>query len=145
MWRFRARKAEDGFAVWDSHLSGWRSVQGLTEAEAWQQASDLDVLYDATGQRNSRDVRLVEEPVPVDVASWRPAGVLDVWVREGGQWWGRVRDDTGRIHWHSASDLRPAKPARPSPVDPVDLGDRAVPATSPTSRKVDPAQPPDPR
>lgn len=134
MWRFQARRTDNGFAVWDTQLSGWRSVQGLTETEAWQQASDLDILFDATGQRDPGNVRLLDEdPVPVDVAVWRPAGILDAWVREDGTWWGRIRDDTGRIHWHPAGDLRQsAEPDRPAePPRPADPAGRAVPATPP--------------
>jgi hypothetical protein len=30
-----------------------------------------------------------------------------VWIRDNGQWLGRVRDSDGRISWVAGDDLRP--------------------------------------
>jgi hypothetical protein len=43
--------------------------------------------------------------VPVERA-WQLAGVLDAWVRENGEWIGRIRRDDGRIVWIRAAELR---------------------------------------
>lgn len=48
------------------------------------------------------------EPRQVAAATWRPAGTLDVWIKDRGEWYGRVRDASGRVGWVPAADLRPA-------------------------------------
>jgi len=54
-------------------------------------------------------VRRLELPRLVETQpGWRLAGVLDVWLRDDGAWWGRVRDDQGVYRWHRAAALRPA-------------------------------------
>jgi hypothetical protein len=40
-------------------------------------------------------------------AEWHDGGVLDVWIRDNGEWLGRVRDPDGRITWVPGADLRP--------------------------------------
>ncbi|MDF2747229.1 MAG: hypothetical protein K0S98_1514 [Propionibacteriaceae bacterium] len=47
-------------------------------------------------------------PIPVESATWEPAGELDYWVREKAEWWGRVRGPDGNQVWIKATDLRPA-------------------------------------
>ena len=37
------------------------------------------------------DRRAVDQPEPVDVATWSHAGQLDWWVKERQEWWDRVR------------------------------------------------------
>jgi hypothetical protein len=54
------------------------------------------------------DRRVVDPPVPVDVATWSHAGTLDWWVKERQQWLGRVRGADGRQRWIKAVDLRSA-------------------------------------
>jgi hypothetical protein len=54
------------------------------------------------------DRRVVDTPVPVDVATWSQAGTLDWWVKERQQWLGRVRGADGKQRWIKAADLRPA-------------------------------------
>jgi hypothetical protein len=133
--RFEARPTDDGHAVWDKTLSGYRSARSLSKADAEAQASDMEVLYDAHGQRDPADVRLLDQPRTVDVAEWRrTAGVLDVWIRDNnGQWWGRVRDHAGQIAWYPAGDLRPTTPPTPdtSAAAPSDAR-RAPPGDAPS-------------
>ncbi len=81
----------------------------MTEAEASQQASQLDVLHDFYADRALDEVRRLEIPRLVECQpGWRYARELDAWVRDDGQWWGRVRDDRGVYRWHRATELRPA-------------------------------------
>ncbi|WP_272952543.1 hypothetical protein [Kribbella amoyensis] len=42
------------------------------------------------------------------VEAWRPAGVLDAWVRENGAWIGRIRLDDGQVVWIRDTDVRRA-------------------------------------
>ncbi|ONI79061.1 hypothetical protein BWI15_00345 [Kribbella sp. ALI-6-A] len=107
--RFTVRPAtgDDGpFAVWDNAVNGWRAT-GLDEVAAEEMKADLDLQYDAHGPRPAGDVRRAEPARPVQYADWHP-GELDAWIRDGGQWLGRVRDRDGRVSWIPASDLRPA-------------------------------------
>jgi len=60
-------------------------------------------------QYSEADRRVVDPPVPVDVAHLSHAGPLDWWVKERREWWGRVRVADGRQRWIRAVDLRPAK------------------------------------
>lgn len=106
--RFIARASDDGWGVWDSAVAGFRTPTCLTQDQATDQAAELDVQFDTYGQRSDSDVRWLEQPRDVEVAQWRPAGRIEVWVRERGQWYGRVRDADGHVQWHRAGDLRPA-------------------------------------
>ena len=95
--------------MWDAHANDWYGDWTLTEPEANRQAHDLDVRYDFYAERKPSDVRPLPEPRPVVLHGWQPAGELDVWVRDDGQWWGRVRDsETGLYGWHRADQLQPA-------------------------------------
>jgi len=69
-------------------------------------ATDLDIQYDAHGHRPA-DVRRVEPAQPIQRAQWH-SGELDVWIRDRGEWLGRVREPDGRVSWIRAGDLRPA-------------------------------------
>lgn len=113
--RFGVRPVPDGdgvFGVWDCAVNGWRG-KDLTEAAARQLAADLEVQYTAYGPRPADDVRRVEAAKPVEfVATWQ-TGELDVWVRDGGQWVGRVRDREGRFSWVPAGEVRPIAPDQP--------------------------------
>jgi hypothetical protein len=66
--------------------------------------SDADLEHIAEADR-----RVVDPPIPVDVATWSTAGQLDWWVKERQEWLGRVRGADGRQRWIEAVDLRPAK------------------------------------
>ena len=107
--RFTVRPADDGsgrFGVWDGAVNGWRAVDIDDETEAHRIASDLDVQYDAHGPRPADAVRRVDPAQRVEQAVWR-SGELDIWIRDNGQWLGRVRDENGRVNWIPGSDLRP--------------------------------------
>lgn len=105
--RFQVRQVEDGFGVWDTAVGGWRSVQNLSRAAADNLAADLDLQYGPYGIRLASEVRRCEPPRSVEARNWGAAGVLEVWVREGGRWWGRVRDGDGGRRWVPSDDLRP--------------------------------------
>jgi hypothetical protein len=107
--RFTVRPADDGsegFGVWDGAVNGWRAFGITTEKEAHKVASDLDVQYDAHGPRPADAVRRVEPAQRVQRAEWS-TGELDYWIRDNGEWLGRVRYEDGRIVWIPGSDLRP--------------------------------------
>jgi hypothetical protein len=87
---------------------GWRATD-LGEDEAHQQAADMNVIFNQYGQRSEDDRREVVPPMEVESASWSAGGVLDYWVKERHEWWGRVRSADGRQRWVKATDLRPAK------------------------------------
>ncbi|MPZ60414.1 MAG: hypothetical protein GEU93_03770 [Propionibacteriales bacterium] len=108
--RFQVRKTDQGYGVWDTAVNELCSGWDLTEAEANEQAHDRDVLYDRFNPRRPEDVRHVTPPKRVDVHKWVTGGALDVWVRENGEWYGRVRDKTGRLSWRHARELRPTHP-----------------------------------
>jgi hypothetical protein len=110
VFRFSVRQSPlpGRYGVWDSNANDWYSDWTLSEPEANRQATDLDVIYDFYGERKPRDVRQLDPPRPVNLYGWQPAGELDVWVRDDGQWWGRVRDEHGLYQWHRATDLQPA-------------------------------------
>jgi hypothetical protein len=110
MFRFSVRQSPlpGRYGVWDSHANDWHSDWTLREPEANRQVTDLDVIYDFYGERKPRDVRHLDAPRLVELHRWQPAGELDVWVRDDGQWWGRVRDEHGLYRWHRATDLQPA-------------------------------------
>ena len=104
--RFEARHLGSGlWGVYDPAVGGWLAVD-IGEDEARRQAMDLDVVFDTYGRRAAPDRREVRPPCDVDVATWRPAGSLDYWVRDRGVWWGRVRAADGHQVWIRASDLR---------------------------------------
>ena len=84
---------------------GWRAVD-LGEDEACRMAMDMDVVYNQYGQRTPEERREVRPPIEVEMATWAAAGTLDYWVRESGEWWGRVRGPDGRQIWIKARDLR---------------------------------------
>jgi YD repeat-containing protein len=84
--------------------------QYLAEQDAHDQAAELELQYDARGYRSAETVQRVDPSVPVERA-WQLAGVLDAWVRENGEWIGRVRGDDGRIVWIRAAELRQTKGA----------------------------------
>ena len=46
----------------------------------------------------------------VESATWSSAGELDYWVRERGEWWGRVRGPDGHQRWMRGRDMRPSQP-----------------------------------
>ena len=55
----------------------------------------MNVIYNQYGQREEKHRRKVEPPCDVKSATWRAAGQLDYWVKERGEWWGRVRGADG--------------------------------------------------
>ena len=64
--------------------------------------------YDFYAECKPSDLRPLAVPQPVVLYGWQPAGELDVWVRDDGQWWGRVRDnETGLFTWYP-DRLQPA-------------------------------------
>jgi hypothetical protein len=106
--RFEARHLGSGlWGVYDPAVGGWLAVD-IGEDQARQQAMDLDVVFDTYGRRGAADRREVRPPRDVDAATWQPAGTLDYWVRDRGQWWGRVRAADGHQVWILAGDLRPS-------------------------------------
>src|SRR5215207_2190757 len=116
--RFKVRRTGDGpasFGVWDGAMNGWRGSD-LTERQAHELPGELELRYDAHGPRPPDAVRRVQPPRPVDRVIWQAGGVLEVWVRHGGDWFGRVRDPAGALRWVRAADLRPPKnPATDEP------------------------------
>ncbi len=98
---------DDTFGVWDGAVNGWRGSR-LTEAQAQQMKTDLDIQYDARGPRDPTTVRRVDPPRPIQRAEWHTDGELDAWIRDAGQWLGRVRDHNGNITWIPAEELRPS-------------------------------------
>jgi len=106
MMRFDARHIGSGvWSIWDGGVMGYRATD-LSENEAKQQAADLNVTFNQYGQRKADDRRQVKPPVPVESATWTAAGELDYWVRDRGEWWGRVRGPGGHHVWIRAADLR---------------------------------------
>lgn len=84
----------------------------LSESEAAELAADLNARYDTYGLRGPEAVRWCKPAVPVAVRRWMLVGTIDVWIRDRGEWYGRVCDDTGRVRWYPADDLR--REERPS-------------------------------
>ncbi|GAB2605250.1 hypothetical protein GCM10027269_71670 [Kribbella endophytica] len=107
--RFTVRPSNDGdgtYGVWDGAVNGWRASGLVDAATAELMKSDLDLQYNAHGPRPAGDVRRADPVEPVLFAvGWEP-GELDAWVREKGQWLGRVRGHDGHIQWIPAADLR---------------------------------------
>jgi hypothetical protein len=94
---------------------GWRGTD-LSEDDAIQQAADLNVIFNQYGQREQADRLEVKPSIEVEAATWTVAGVLDYWVKEGHEWWGRVRTPDGHQTWIRASDLRKSSALISSPV-----------------------------
>ncbi|WBQ03864.1 hypothetical protein [Kribbella sp. CA-293567] len=113
--RFTVRLSDDGsgtFGVWDGAVNGWR-VTNLDRAGAEQMKTDLDLQFNAHGPRPADDIRTVDPAQPVEhLIVWEP-GELDAWVRDGGQWHGRVRNRDGAVAWIPQTDLRPAAEEAP--------------------------------
>jgi len=104
--RFHARHIGSGvWGVFDGGVMGWRGTD-LSEDDAIQQAADLNVIFNQYGQREQADRLEVKPPIEVESATWAAAGVLDYWVKEEHEWWGRVRAADGHQTWIRASDLR---------------------------------------
>ena len=103
--RFNVRSGDGDhdWVIWDNAANGHRG-SGLTEREAHEQAADLELQYDAHGYRAPDTVRRVDPPVPIE--AFHPAGVLDAWVRENGDWTGRIRQPDGTFVWIRRTDLR---------------------------------------
>jgi hypothetical protein len=59
-------------------------------------------------QYGEADRREVDPPIEVESAAWSAGGQLDWWVKERGQWLGRVRGPDVRQRWIRAVDLRHA-------------------------------------
>jgi hypothetical protein len=72
----------------------------------------MDLSKDDLEQISEADRREVDPPIQVDTATWSRAGLLDWWVKERQEWWGRVRGADGRQRWIRA-DLRPASGSSP--------------------------------
>ena len=116
--RFVVRRDDDGtWGVWDTVINAARAT-GLDQARAEQQAADLELQFDAWGPRPAPSVRPVRPSIPVHAADWKPAGMLDHWIRVRADesliprfgWYGRVRTDTGTYLWLPADDLRRTDP-----------------------------------
>jgi hypothetical protein len=107
--RFNVRKGDSDhdWMIWDNAANGQRG-SGLSEQEAHAQAAELELQYDAHGYRAADTVQRVDPPQPVERA-WQPAGVLDAWVHEKGQWIGRIRSTDGQITWIPGAELRRAE------------------------------------
>ena len=107
--RFTVRPSDDGantFGVWDSAVNGWRATGISDEPRARELASDLEIQYDAHGPRPADAIRHVQPSQEVQRAAWS-TGELDVWIRDNGEWLGRVRDKNGHVTWVPGADLRP--------------------------------------
>jgi hypothetical protein len=104
--RFDTRHVGSGiWGVFDAGVMGWRATD-LSEDDAQQQAADLNVIFNQYGQRAEADRREVNPPVQVESATWSAGGLLDYWVKERHEWWGRVRGPDGHEVWFKATDLR---------------------------------------
>jgi hypothetical protein len=106
--RFTVRPSDDGsgtFGVWDGAVNGWRANGLGSDAEAHRVATELDVQYDAHGPRPADAIRRVEPAERVQRAQWQEVE-LDVWIRDGGRWLGRIRDHDGSLSWVPGSELR---------------------------------------
>lgn len=108
--RFSTRLPDGGgdhdWLIWDNAANGERG-SGLTERGARDLAAELELQYDAHGLRDASTVRRVDPPVPVE--AFQPAGRLDAWVRENGEWVGRIRSRDGEYSWIRHTDLRPVE------------------------------------
>ncbi|MEV8378804.1 hypothetical protein AB0P21_39060 [Kribbella sp. NPDC056861] len=98
------------WGAWDGAVNGWR-VTNLERAAAEQLKTDLDLQFNAHGPRPADEVRTVDPAQRVEHLTAWESGELDAWVRDGGQWLGRVRD--GHIAWIPQDNLRQAAPEAP--------------------------------
>jgi hypothetical protein len=48
------------------------------------------VIFNQYGQREQADRLEVKPPIDVESATWSAAGILDYWVKEEREWWGRA-------------------------------------------------------
>jgi hypothetical protein len=67
----------------------------LSDDEAHEQVANLNVTFSQYGQREAADRLEVQLPVGVEAATWTAAGTLDYWVKQEGEWWGRIRRPDG--------------------------------------------------
>jgi hypothetical protein len=113
---FTVRPSNDGdgtYGVWEGAVNGWRASGFADAGAAEEMKTDLDLQYNAHGPRPAGDVRRADPAQPVRIApGWQP-GELDAWVRENGEWLGRVQDHHGHTRWIPANDLRPVRPETP--------------------------------
>ena len=66
--RFDARHIGSGvWGVWDGGVMGWRGTN-LAENEAKQRAADMNVMFDQYGDRDPKERREVQPPIPVEAA-----------------------------------------------------------------------------
>lgn len=93
------------FGVWDGAVHGWRARHLPDQLTAAETAVELEIQYDAHGPRPADAIRSYDEPKRVRRAQWYE-GELDTWIREGGVWYGRVREADGQVRLVSEKDLR---------------------------------------
>jgi hypothetical protein len=74
VFRFQVRQAPIGYDVWDATVAGWYSGWDLTEVEAREQATELDVQQAFQTDRGPGDVRRHELPRLVEVQPGVAAG-----------------------------------------------------------------------
>ena len=107
--RFTVRPADDGsnrFGVWDGAVNGWRATDIDDETEAHRIAAVSTSSTTLTVRDRPTPYGTVDPAQPVQRAQWQD-GELDVWIRDNGEWLGRVRDKDGRVTWIPGTDLRP--------------------------------------
>ena len=108
--RFRPRKGEHGWGVWDAAVNGTHGRQDLSEDEAKQAAAEINAKIQrrAPVAPGSRKVDPPKSVVVQVREVWREA-TLDWWVRESDGWHGRVKDSiSGKTEWLHADNIRPA-------------------------------------
>jgi hypothetical protein len=81
----------------------------LDEPQAHELASELELQYDAHGPRTPDSVRRVQPRRPVDQAVWQTGGVLEAWVQQGEDWFGRVHGMAGDLLWFLPPTCGPRK------------------------------------
>ncbi|WBQ08737.1 hypothetical protein [Kribbella sp. CA-293567] len=108
--RFTVRPDDgDGtFGVWDGAVNGWRTT-GQTLDVAERTKVDLDLQFNAHGPRLADDVRPVEPAQLIERAVAWESVELDTWLRDGGRWYGKIRDRDGHVTLVPQPDLRPAE------------------------------------
>jgi hypothetical protein len=114
--RFTVRPSNDGdgtYGVWDGAVNGWRASGLADSVTAERMKADLDLQFDAHGPRPAKGVRLVNPAKPVEHPSGWLSGVLDAWIFEDGQWFGRVRGADGHMAWIPGNVLRPGSQEAP--------------------------------
>ncbi|MGZ0153760.1 hypothetical protein ACXJJ3_42290 (plasmid) [Kribbella sp. WER1] len=111
--RFTVRPDDDQpgrFAVWDGGTNGWRARGLADEPAATRKAAELELQYDAHGQRNPATVRQFgnhQQKVQIKHVEWSPPVELYAWLRTDGEWYGLVCDAAGRMTFVPGSELRP--------------------------------------